>query len=220
MSTERPILFSGEMVNAIFEGRKVQTRRIVKPQPVEHDFQNGGVHFSFVPPQTQKGYLAIACHVIKKGDTAYVKMPFGHPGSHLWVREGLHRPDGDPWLYRADNQPVVVAKEDETAMLVWAHHKVQDYCPSMFMPRWAARITLEIVNVRVERLESISEEDAKAEGVTLEPCTHPDCGPGSRCAADSYRGAFAVLWNKINGKKHPWGSNPFVWVIEFKRVSA
>jgi hypothetical protein len=73
--------------------------------------------------------------------------------------------------------------------------------------------------VRIQRLEEISEEDAKAEGVMLEPCTHPDCQEDQACAASSYKGTFAVSWNKINGNKHPWGSKCWVWAIDLMRVA-
>lgn len=126
-------------------------------------------------------------------------------GDHLWVREHLRRPDGDPWLYAADNQPVMVAKATETAMVAWAHHKEQDYCPSIHMPRWASRITLEALeDARMERLWDISDEDARREG--MESCTPAD--------------QFRALWDTLHtdpGER--WEDNPSVIRVgEFRRA--
>lgn len=108
----------------------------------------------------------------------------------------------------------MVSEKKHTEMLVWATHKEGDVCVSIHMPRWASRITLEIINVRVERLEKISEDDANAEGCEQSKCDHPDCDDH----VYGYRAAYAILWNKINGKKFPWGSKPWVWVLEFKKL--
>ena len=116
--------------------------------------------------------------------------PYGHPGDFLWVRETFYNSRMDnsmPTHYRADNQ-------DEDFQLIWN--------PSIFMPRWASRILLEITAVRVERLQKISEDDARAEGVSPETV-----------------GPFSELWDSINRKPgRTWADNPFVWVIEFKRI--
>ncbi len=93
--------------------------------------------------------------------------------------------------------------------------------PSIHMPRWASRLILEVVNVRVERLQEITEEDARAEGIIDGGCLN--CGESEPCGCDNpnpdARDTFIYLWNSINGKKHPWTSNPWVWVIQFKRVN-
>ena len=124
--------------------------------------------------------------------------PYGRPGDRLWVRETfsydakLHfRGDRGPCWYWADGNPEYGD---------WTKPR-----PSIHMPRWASRITLEITGVRVERLQSISEEDALAEGATLHKDKDPDYG---------YAGWYRALWESINGPDS-WAANPFVWVIEF-----
>lgn len=174
---ERPILFSGEMVRAILEGRKTQTRRVMKPQP-----------FDLIKswPANPKNGQEIHC-------------PYGNASDRLWVREtfaegGMIRP-GDKVSYAAD------WGEDARVIRRWK--------PSIFMPRWASRITLEITNVRVERLQEITAADAKAEGV--EPFLNRD--------ATAWRAGFQVGWDALNAKRgHSWEKNPWVWVIEFKKV--
>jgi hypothetical protein len=202
---KRPILFSAPMVRALLEGQKTQTRRLVKPQPPI----SNGKDASWRDPKADlwrnaRQFARDCC-------------PYGEPGDQLWVREGLIRPDGDPWLYRADNIPVMVNPEDETAMVVWAHHKLQDYCVSIHMPRWASRITLELTDVRVERVQDISEDDAKAEG-----CKAADPATGRECILSpllgSHRLHYAALWDKINGMDS-WTANPWVWALTFRRLA-
>lgn len=201
---ERPILFSGPMVRGILDGRKTQTRRVVamtKQEPLENVTWGYTVF-------TLPGYISMrARHANGEYGESFVKLKYGKPGDQLWVREtwyddfGVDRSEIEVQLregvyYRADGE---------------AHDQFEDWAdlkwrPSIFMPRWASRITLEITNVRVERLQDISEEDAKAEGVEgLE--VYP-----------TVRGQFARVWEKINGKKHPWESNPWVWVVEFRKL--
>ena len=172
------------MVKAILDGRKTMTRRVVKPQPIA-----GGVD-EMPLVQISGGKLA----AVQKG-----KCPYGQVGDRLWVRETWYCDDyttaqdimsrGEGLYYRAaEKHPEIFYK--------WK--------PSVFMPRWASRITLEIIDVRVERLQDITEEDAIKEGVTL--------------TGETFYESFFRLWNKINGKKYPWASNPWVWCISFKRV--
>lgn len=216
--TEHPIIFSAPMVRAILAKTKTQTRRIVKPQPVEHDFLTGGIHHSFVPPQTKPGYLAVGVHVIKKGDTAYLKrLPYGIPGDHLWVRE-THSALHGCVEYRADR------KTELDAEFPWAHiyDEKTRWTPSIFMRRMHSRITLEITDVRVERLQEISEADAKAEGVrgfVEDGCwVYEDYVHGRGTWSFSARGSYSSLWETISGPES-WGSNPWVWVIAFKQVA-
>ncbi|ABR84785.2 MULTISPECIES: hypothetical protein [Pseudomonas aeruginosa group] len=204
---ERPILFNDQMVRAILEGRKTVTRRVVKPQP---DFLG-----SMVDPYTPFKTLDAGLH-------ARITCPHGQPGDRLWVREA----------WAADAQVDAIAPRDlSQGEPIWypADFSVrQTGCsmiskgrgrPSIHMPRWASRILLEIIAVRVERLQDISEEQALAEGVRGEPCDHArqacaDIG----CWGDTAKGAFGFLWESLNGEGS-WAANPWVWVVEFKRVT-
>ena len=182
---DRPILFSGPMVRAILDGRKTQTRRVIKPQPV-------WVHVREPILQYRR-----------KVGLAYVLCPYGQPGDRLWCREtwapsvaGVTAP---PFHYLADFKPAEFAE-----MVRWK--------PSIYMPRWASRITIEITAVRVERVCQITEQDALAEGVcpSLEYCD-PE--------TPSARMQFKDLWNTINSARgFGWDVNPWVWVVSFKRL--
>ncbi len=184
---ERPILFSGEMVRAILEGRKTQTRRVVKPQPCEMNVWHGAIYDGEIDLNKTP------CMEPKKS-------PYGVPGDRLWVRETFctgsfydcFQEDG-VICYRATG-----GNATESDCAAWR--------PSIHMPRRASRITLEVTGVRVERVQDISEDDAKAEGVSLEKW-------------DSYRVAYAELWSDLNAKRgFGWSVNPWVWVIEFRRM--
>lgn len=208
---ERPILFSTEMVRAILEGRKTQTRRIVKKQPHgagEWVRQLASWLFPNVNP-----YIKLKC-------------PYGQPGDRLWVRETWFNDMsfGSPeYYYRANGE------FDEQ----FERHRLGQvgpfkWRPSIFMPREASRILLEVMDVRVERLQDISEEDAKAEGVT-DVEFYPDDGfplsvghmvgkdDGNTMLHTTRVKAYSTLWESINGKGS-WDKNPWVWVIEFKKI--
>ncbi len=178
---ERPILFSGEMVRAILEGRKTQTRRLAK------------VNADGYPCDSLCPYC---------------------PGDRLWVRETWscgkvfdRTPPGQiPTVER--DIPVWYAAEDGEESINrgrWRH--------SIHMPRWASRITLEVTGVRVERLQDISEADACAEGIMRASGV---CGQTVRPGP---RDHFADLWDRINNDRASWASNPWVWVVEFRRVT-
>jgi hypothetical protein len=179
---ERPVLFSGEMVRAILDGRKTQTRRVVKA-PKWSKPQHAGVDFP---------------------------CPYGAVRDRLWVRE-KHS------VYRHPTEPVV---------FYWADHpddKALKWKPSIHMPRWASRITLEITDVQVETVQGISEDDAFAEGIRLP--VSPDKKPllmvtGSRPIREwTARAYFAELWDRINAKRgYGWDKNPWTWVIKFNRI--
>jgi hypothetical protein len=209
---ERPVLFSGPMVRAIIEGRKTQTRRVIKPQPT-------GPGYTMLTPAGN----FITIWPDDDGFDHFAKCPYGKPGDRLWVRETWKRasmatPDGI--MYAADNLLRWFDGTDPAA----ASSAVKfprdgKWKPSIFMPRWASRITLEVVNVRVERLQEISEADAIAEGVYTNEQALQKLGlpPGTKLqgtCVDKYR----IVWESINGKKYPWASNPWVWVVEFKKV--
>ena len=206
---DRPVLFSGEMVMAILEGRKTQTRRVIKPQPAD-DLKWMG----WVTGTTGKdNKLGAACWLDEfpcSTKEHYVKCPYGRPGDRLWVKE-TWMPGFDGNVIYAANY-VDPSNHGGTTVLMGVDGKRQlplIWKPSIFMPRWASRITLEIVRVGVERVQDISEEDAKAEGfstpITLKTNHYP--------VVD-----FRLYWEIINGKKCSWESNLWVWAIEFKKV--
>lgn len=207
--SERPILFSGPMVRAILAGQKRQTRRICKPALFPH-----GEWAAVIYPAREEGWIAWEmrdtpglAELTKRQYADGFLCPHGKVGDQLWVRENLNRNDEDNvWRYAADATPVMVDQKNKLDMLSWAHHKEQDYCPSIHMPGWASRITLTITGVRVERVQDISEADAIAEGV--------DRGSDPIVSA---RYCFGQLWNEINGKRgYSWESNPWVWVVSFE----
>lgn len=225
--SEKPILFSAPMVRAILAGEKTQTRRVVNLKPQGFDTMQPAPEATWV--RNENGTWAWWGQVGEDGRALLyqwgVKSAY-EVGDRLWVRENLHRPDGDPWLYSADDQHVEVSRDDETAMLVWAHHKEQDYCPSIHMPRWASRITLEVTNVRCQRLWEISEDDARAEGIQVLPLQSADdpsawwqSAPGEH-QERTPRASFAQLWISINGKRPgcSWADNPWVFAYTFQRT--
>lgn len=209
---ERPILFSGPMVRAILEGRKTQTRRVWKlPSWAEWDSMDGGESAGRLIPKdpAHRGWYSVD----------EVACPYGQPGDRLWVREAWSQPttlDPGPTFYRA-NYPECVPAHFENVppadQIKWK--------PSIHMPRRLSRITLEITGVRVERLQDISEADARAEGVADGGCLN--CGNPESCGcADprpDARDSFCRLWQSINGEQS-WHANPWVWVVEFRRIAA
>jgi len=186
---ERPIIFSGPMVRAILEGRKTQTRRVVKPQPDD----------------TRDKYASAALIECLRfwQDEKLHKCPHGQPGDRLWVRETYnYTDDSTGTIYRASVECV---------------HGPRWKSP-MFMPRKASRLTLEIVNVRVDRLQDISEDDLKAEGVTPDMVDSGGQDMGGRWInVPDYYHPYAQLWESIHGPGS-WAANPWVWVIEFRKV--
>ena len=193
---ERPILFNAPMVRAILDGRKTVTRRVVKPQPAgeirrgEPDF-NHWIDTKYWERQNQKenrgiGTRGFACPYGQPGgDRLYVRETFGH-----FERNENFAP-GCEVFYRADGESLAV----------------EPWRPSIHMPRWASRITLEVTGVRVEKLQEISRGDAMAEG-----CPFPNMAKG-----DDPRHWYTALWEQINGHGS-WEANPWVWVIEFRRL--
>lgn len=202
---ERPILFSGPMVQAILAGRKSQTRRVLKPQPLHHP-----IHGYFLP--TQKDYtFADALPV----DSSSIDACTPHSvGDLLWVREAWRVGRGyDEAPGSAFTSPRVHFEADGGAP-EWAGR----YRHARFMPRWASRITLRVTAVKVERLHDISEEDAIAEGV--EETAFYDAAEHKVSAGASWsvgRLAFADLWSSINGPGS-WQANPWVAAYSFERV--
>ena len=186
---ERPILFSGPMVRAILEGRKTQTRRVVK-----------------------EPYGLKALWFKALGRPAVSQCPYGQPGDRLWVRETWQPGTWGP-SYRAD-----FTEES-------ARRCLNPWKSCIHMPRRFSRITLEVTEVRVQRLQDISEEDAQAEGCHLTASmTHGERGPGAKSwvemPKDGFKGLFRELWDSINGQRQgcAWADNPWVWAVSFRRV--
>jgi hypothetical protein len=206
---ERPILFSGEMVRAILDGRKAQTRRVVKPQPRDWTTDDAG---RLWPAVERRGLCDLAT------------CPYGNPGDHLWVRETFRTLScagvGEPIevQYRAGGIEERVT--DRPTGRDWmpspsgpgqpTNPNAPRWSASIHMPRWASRLTLEVEAVRVERLQDITEADAQAEGLI------PAWAVGD--VEGTARDAFADGWDTINGKRAPWASNPWCWVVSFKKL--
>lgn len=218
MKKEIPILFSGPMVTDILEGRKTQTRRVVKFHKTLDDcldLEIGSVQSQLTLDRMQSGYkegVRPVFEVDEDGETAFsVKCPYGQPGDLLWVRESIERrpitnvitgAEEDIWggAYSADGAHILTKEGFE---IVWEYKR--NKVPSIHMQKNIARIWLEVVSVRVERLQEISESDAISEGIK-------DCNN-----AGSFRAKFADLWESINGIES-WDLNTWVWVVEFRKT--
>lgn len=208
---ERPILFSGPMVRAILAGTKTQTRRAIK-RPLRHPGWTSYVYFGPSTNNPTCRSKAIECGPDYGDDESdVVYCPYGAAGDRLWCREtGWERPERTPkmmregadtwerYYYDADG----LSETDHEEFKAWGFKRR----PSIFMPRWASRISLEITGVRVQRLQDISDADCLAEGIEW---PYP-----SRATP---RGAYRSVWEAINGAKS-WAATPWVWVIEFKRI--
>jgi hypothetical protein len=230
---ERPILFSGPMVRALLDGKKTQTRRALKEQPTTGCWlgliADGpgsviGKHL-FLTEDSELGIL-----------DKFVACPYGKPGDRLWVRETsrllekAYTQKNDTIIYRATASEAQVMDVN-----MWG-----GWTSSIFMPRAASRLLLEIVAVRSERLQEMSEADAKAEGcqIGLAPRVKPEHTPCVNCGRikrdhdgvsycckglagvfcpNTYKGGYAALWESINGPDS-WAANPWVWVVTFKVV--
>ena len=230
---ERPIIFSAPMVRALLAGTKTQTRRPVKPQSASvapglyADRYNHSERWAYwLPDGRMDSPKTFAC-------------PYGAPGDRLWVRETWQAwqrvsHEYDEW------EPITRDARGGTQWAEWFEQNgdpdaieyratgesLGPWEPSIYMPRWASRLTLEVTDVRVERLQGISEEDARAEGVeaSQEPFTYGWRNYGQTEFVAEHiayfvtaREAFASLWESINGPGS-WAANPWVWVIEFKRL--
>ena len=190
---ERPILFSGPMVRAILDGSKTQTRRTFKGT-TEH---KGPYSPAYMEAHQQASGWGSIC-------------PYGIPGNQLWVRETWQHNigNGPPIIYRADHGAAQSVYEADLATGAWKV-AVSGWRPSIFMPRAASRILLEITDVRVQRLQEISEGDARAEGVTPNAFEQ---------TSDNWGGVlYRRLWEQINGPGS-WDANPWVWAITFQML--
>ncbi|EMH4110018.1 TPA: hypothetical protein SMI01_002688 [Serratia marcescens] len=220
---ERPVIFNGEMVRAILDGRKTQTRRVMKVQPKQHDHKNYDAPWACESPDYYNTHEADwACRYCGEGigmdGQSVYRCPFGQVGDRLWVREAYQGP-----LFNFDQMETYLEDTSKFERPEFCEYradggKTPEYYdaddnlrygwkPSIHMPRWASRITLEITAVRVERLNDISEEDARAEGAPTELCI----------IGEKHYMGFRTLWKSIYGEES-WSANPWVWVIEFRRV--
>ena len=201
---ERPILFSTPMVQAILSGNKDTTRRVMKNQDV----------CRFLEPPYMEQINELYRHILIE------KCPYGTQ-DRLWVRETWQHKNEDPaafgYIYKADH----TFPQMPASISIWQ--------PSIFMPRTASRITLEIMAVGVERLQDITEEDAHKEGIDMYKPSQWDVPFMAEVRSLQYKNGkddslavakFAHLWNAINSKKYPWVSNPWVWVISFRITEA
>jgi len=227
---ERPVIFSAPMVRAILTGQKTMTRRAVKPDP--------GSNMSPVCIEDAPGkpwqWASVASRRV---------CPYGAVGERLWVRETF-RAIEDPGAEDSEVRRTYRDDDGETHYIVVdfkadAPNRIMDemgrpeWKSPIHMPRWASRITLEITEVRVQRVQEISNDDAQAEGVVAfdgRPC--PSCSPNWGCLSPSgmgstrcetfmhgYRESFARLWDSINCERgFPWKSSPWVWAITFRRL--
>lgn len=208
---ERPILFSGPMVRAILESRKTQTRRVMKSQPYTLRVEGFGY------PTKAGGFVSI------NSPHCLAECPYGISGDRLWVREsfqplfadGLRSKDTD-WQTGKGYAPRYVATEGRTEWMD-LDDKLTDRCkPGIHMPRWASRVLLEITDVRVQRLQEISERDAADEGAGATAAVHEEWDGDP----DEYRKRFRELWESINVKRgFGWNVNPWVWALTFKRIA-
>lgn len=220
---ERPILFSSPMVPAVLEGRKTQTRRVVK-------FPDGSQFEEISIP-----WMRPTVWLPKKQKSVLIDCPYGKPGDQLWVREAWHA-----------GACADVFKPSELSARFWKHDNGGLWYPATdtkplkpvspmgryryarFMPRWASRIQLEITGIRAERLQDITEEDAIAEGcepeeikasevMAMEPCQERDLARLMVGGCLSPKFIYSMLWDEINGDG-AWNTNPWVWVVSFKRI--
>lgn len=221
---ERPILFSAPMVRAILEGRKTQTRRAIRKQ-FAPDAEPAEVASTSPEGWQISGHSGLWWDDAGACIDDAIRCPYGQPGDRLWVRETWQGPlleseeqedefRQSPDIYKKPG--FCVYRATDTLDAIDEDGKELGWRPSIHMPRWASRILLEVTGVRVERLNDISKADAIAEGA---PPSHPsiDRVSAEYGHADFSRSWYAQLWDQINGAGS-WDANPWVWVVEFKRV--
>lgn len=214
---EYPILFKDFLVRKILEGKKTQTRRLGDFHGADRVYWHKGYTHSWKgkPAEPYVGWVAEVFAL--NGLLLPIKCPYGVPGDRLWVRQAWGVPgDQSVAFERSEREwkrglwptdpPTVHCRADFQAAVPWLH---MGWRPSIHMPRWASRLTLEIAEVRVQRARDISDEDIRAEGFEW-----PARDPGG------LRGAFAASWNRINAERPggSWMENPWVWALTFRRL--
>lgn len=201
---ERPILFSGPMVQAILDGRKTVTRRVVGPP------RGWGERYPNCDPYSMPPSVwwwdGVHDHVGVRQEC-----PYGVPGDRLWVRE-THLVVGG----KHSTSPRVVYKATNNGPDAWLSPA---WAPSIHMPRWASRLTLEVVSVRVERVQDVSHDDAVSEGMSAGAWRYGDGAHRRSPFGSNAVKRFAILWDELNfSRGYGWDANPWVWRIEFRRV--
>ena len=196
---EHPILFASEMVRAILDRLKTQTRRVMVPQPREGKYTQRITEHAGGVWQAESTDQEWRC-------------PYGVPGDRLWVRETWCPCRVYP-IYRADCcEDTPSANTDD-----WNEPDGDKWRPSIHMPRWASRILLEVTDVRVQRVQEISEADAIAEGAPLADNPDFDRDDPMNDPRECHVAGYMKLWDSINAKRgYPWASNPWVWAITYK----
>lgn len=217
---ERAIRFNSEMVRAILDGRKTQTRIVIKPQP---EFESGYE----TPHENEIGIYWKSEEPLKNLDELNQLCPYGKVGDRLWVQEAFTEHECVCATVEKELQDVCEYCNGEVVRILFKVGKrfstiYREEYPQLIenvkwksstqMPRWASRIDLETINVRVERVQDISEEDAKAEGVK------PIQRSRELYPNDDYIFPFKELWNSTNKPEHSWMANPFVWVLDHKHL--
>lgn len=204
---EHPILFTPDNIRAIIEGRKTQTRRVFRWSILsKSDGAKRRVFLEEDAAEVNK-YLSE-----RQRDPMKILCPYGQIGHRLYIKEGviIHNDGRTLAGYYMDGARVTNLGESRRT--------------AMFMPKWATRYWLEITDVRVEQLQEISDEDCFAEGIhrfgSTEMYGHNPKGTPGPLVGDTPKDAYRLLWDFIHRKKHPWPSNPWVWVLSFKKVEA
>jgi hypothetical protein len=225
---DHPILFNGAMVRAILDGRKTQTRRVLGARSILYPGPRFD-GFDVTPEPVGDGVWAwVSDGVIIAGIGS---CPYGQPGDRLWVREtwAVHslpmegqgtgymlqwRADGVTREAAWDGRVHPFGETGDAVLNCCRRHGDKGWRPSIHMPRWASRLTLAVTEVRVERLQAITEEDARAEGIVDAKCVGCGCSRPLPCPDDE----FARLWDSINGSRPgcSWADSPFVWVVTFR----
>jgi len=243
--SDKPILFSGAMVRAILRCQKHQTRRVVKPQPTFIE-SSGRWKWPLPKKHNNNGKCPYVVTASREWFEYAPKEAFPyHPGDTLYVKESFRGARGydETPPSKWGNKPIWYCADGEPNGPEWSFLSDRSR-PSIFMPRWASRITLRVTSVRVERLCDISESDAIAEGMEESETVWGYCDergrfPCQRCAGtglyldlgpmlgvterdcrecDEPLKRFRLLWDSINAKRAPWKSNPWIWAIAFERV--
>lgn len=226
--SDRGVIFTGDSVRGIIAGRKTQTRRLMKPQP--ELTENAGIAW-------KRGLYGMHTDGTPHVTELLKHCPYGVPGDNLWVRETWYddlSPPPPPPAERERHEDGSVegieyrASHDCTNFEAGCpcnpegDGKRSEWRSPRYMPRWASRLTLKVTGVRVERVQGISDDDAIAEGVQKSACGlwcgRPHRAQGMPTQHNTPREAFASIWDNINGKRAPWSSNCWCWVVDFRRV--